>query len=102
MDFSKLQVLERNSDLSIFDPGSSIAVKFFASLHELLPNLEPTSTTLWSALCVISHACGNPAARHALTHTYKFVSILTTLLDGTLIEDKKIQVLRLLQVSSNV
>ncbi|PSN46209.1 hypothetical protein C0J52_13148 [Blattella germanica] len=93
----QLQLLGVNPDLSVFDPGSSIAVEFFVSLHELLSNLDPMSSILWVAIDVLKHACSNPAARQALIHTYKFSPILTKLLAENLIEDKKIRVLRLLQ-----
>jgi hypothetical protein len=85
--------------MGIFDPGSSVAAEFYVSLHELMSALEPRSGLIWCAIGVLQHACRNPAARHALIHTYKFAPILTRLLGADLIQDKRVRVLQLLQVS---
>jgi len=86
------------SDTSIFDPASCVAAEFYVSLHELMSVLEPSSGLVWCAVGVLHHACQNPAARHALIHTYKFAPILTRLLGANIIQDKRIRVLQLLQV----
>jgi hypothetical protein len=86
------------SDLSVFNPGNSVAAEFYVSLHELMSALEPSSGLIWCAIGVLQHACRNPAARRALIHTYRFVPILTTLLGTNLIQEKRIRVLQLLQV----
>jgi len=86
------------SDMSIFDPASCVAAEFYVSLHELMSTLEPSSGLVWCAVGVLHHACRNPAARHALIHTYKFAPILTRLLGANIIQDKRIRVLQLLQV----
>jgi hypothetical protein len=85
--------------MSIFDPGRSVASEFYVSLHELMSALEPRSGLIWCAIGVLQHVCRNPAARHALIHTYKFAPILTRLLGTDLIQDKRVRVLQLLQVS---
>jgi hypothetical protein len=84
--------------MSIFDPGSCVATEFYVTLHELMSTLEPSSGLVWCAIGVLHHACRNPAARHALIHTYKFAPILTRLLGANLIQDKRVRVLQLLQV----
>nr|CAD7430871.1 unnamed protein product [Timema monikensis] len=85
------------SDLSIFDPGSSIAAEFYVSLHELMAGLESRSGLMWSAISTLHHACRNPSARVALIHTYKYTPILTKLLGSHLIQEKRLRVLQLLQ-----
>jgi hypothetical protein len=84
--------------MSVFDPGNSVAAEFYVSLHDLMSGLEPKSGLVWCAIGVLEHACHNPAARHALVHTYKFAPILTRLLGSNLIQEKKIRILQLLQV----
>lgn len=68
-------------DLSIFDPGSSVAAVFYVGLHELMNALGSRSNLVWSVVDVLQSACKNTAARHALIHTYKFAPILTRLLE---------------------
>lgn len=68
-------------DLSIFDPGTSIAAEFYVSLHELMNALGSRSTLIWSAVDVLQNACRNTTARKALIHTYKFAPILARLLE---------------------
>ncbi|XP_069688459.1 protein CIP2A homolog L isoform X2 [Periplaneta americana] len=92
-----LQILGVTSDMSLFDPGSSVAAEFYVSLHELMSCLESQSVLVWCAIRVLQHACHNPAARHALIHTYKFAPILTKLLGTNLTQEKRIRVLQLLQ-----
>nr|CAD7260768.1 unnamed protein product [Timema shepardi] len=90
-------ILGVTSDLSIFDPGSSIAAEFYVSLHELMAGLESRSGLMWSAISTLHHACRNPSARVALIHTYKYTPILTKLLGSHLIQEKRLRVLQLLQ-----
>lgn len=93
-----LQILGVTSDMSVFDPGNGVAAEFYVSLHELMSALEPKSGLLWCAIGVLQHACHNPVARRALVHTYRFVPILSRLLDSNLIQEKRTRVLQLLQV----
>nr|CAD7201792.1 unnamed protein product [Timema douglasi] len=97
---SQEDILGVTSDLSIFDPGSSIAAEFYVSLHELMAGLESRSGLMWSAISTLHHACRNPSARVALIHTYKYTPILTKLLGSHLIQEKRLRVLQLLQVTS--
>ncbi|KDR18672.1 uncharacterized protein LOC110830635 [Zootermopsis nevadensis] len=92
-----LQILGVTSDMSVFDPGNGVAAEFYVSLHELMSALEPKSGLLWCAIGVLQHACHNPVARRALVHTYRFVPILSRLLDSNLIQEKRTRVLQLLQ-----
>ncbi|XP_015512989.2 protein CIP2A homolog [Neodiprion lecontei] len=84
-------------DLSIFDPGTSIATEFYVSLYELVSALPSRSSIIWSAVAVLQHACKNSAARQTLIHTYKFTPILTRLLEANLTAEKRIRVLQLIQ-----
>lgn len=68
-------------DLSIFDPGTSIAAEFYVSLHELMNSLASRTTLIWSSVDVLQNACRNAAARQALIHMYKFAPILARLLE---------------------
>lgn len=90
-----LQILASTTDISEFDPCSSVATEFYVSLHELMAGLESRSMLVWSAIAVLQKACTNPSAKKALIHTYKFIPILTRFLGTHHIADKQ---LRLLQV----
>ncbi|XP_043252181.1 protein CIP2A homolog [Colletes gigas] len=92
-----LGVISVSLDLSIFDPGTSIAAEFYVSLHELMNSLASRTTLIWSAVDVLQNACRNTAARQALIHIYKFAPILARLLEANLTSEKRIQVLKLLQ-----
>lgn len=75
------KVISTSLDLSIFDPGTSIAAEFYVSLHELMNSLVSRTTLIWSTVDVLQNACRNAAARQALIHTYKFAPILARLLE---------------------
>ncbi|XP_032683853.1 uncharacterized protein LOC116850095 isoform X2 [Odontomachus brunneus] len=90
-------VISASLDLSIFDPGTSIAAEFYVSLYELMNSLGSRSTLIWSAIDVLQNACRNVPARQALIHTYKFAPILARLLEANLTTEKRIRVLKLLQ-----
>lgn len=90
-----LQILASTTDITEFDPSSSVATEFYVSLHELMAGLESRSMLVWSAIAVLQKACTNPSAKKALIHTYKFIPILTRFLGTHHITDKQ---LRLLQV----
>ncbi|XP_003693856.1 uncharacterized protein LOC100869785 isoform X1 [Apis florea] len=92
-----LGVISTSLDLSIFDPGTSIAAEFYVSLHELMNSLASRTTLIWSTVDVLQNACHNAAARQALIHTYKFAPILARLLEANLTSEKRIRVLKLLQ-----
>ncbi|XP_043518292.1 uncharacterized protein LOC122533033 [Frieseomelitta varia] len=92
-----LGVISTSLDLSIFDPGTSIAAEFYVSLHELMNSLASRTTLIWSTVDVLQNACRNAAARQALIHTYKFAPILARLLEANLTSEKRIRVLKLLQ-----
>ncbi|XP_032683852.1 uncharacterized protein LOC116850095 isoform X1 [Odontomachus brunneus] len=92
-----LGVISASLDLSIFDPGTSIAAEFYVSLYELMNSLGSRSTLIWSAIDVLQNACRNVPARQALIHTYKFAPILARLLEANLTTEKRIRVLKLLQ-----
>lgn len=81
MIVERLQTLGASLDLSIFDPGSSVAAEFYVSLHELANSLASRSSLIWSVIAVLQHACKNTAARNALVETYKFTPILARLLE---------------------
>ncbi|XP_071564296.1 uncharacterized protein [Temnothorax nylanderi] len=92
-----LGVISASLDLSIFDPGTSIAAEFYVSLYELMNSLGSRSTLIWSAVDVLQNACRNVPARQSLIHTYKFAPILARLLEANLTTEKRIRVLKLLQ-----
>nr|XP_012138993.1 PREDICTED: uncharacterized protein LOC100879112 isoform X2 [Megachile rotundata] len=92
-----LGVISASLDLSIFDPGTSIAAEFYVSLHELMNSLASRTTLIWSAVDVLQNACRNASARQALIHTYKFAPILARLLEANLTSEKRVRVLKLLQ-----
>lgn len=96
-----LQGLSVTIDISIFDPHSNLAAEFYVSLHELLKNVETISQIAWYCVDVLSNACRNPAARYALITTYQFIPSLSRLISDQLTLDKKIRLLKLMQVMNN-
>ncbi|XP_029668888.1 uncharacterized protein LOC115238883 [Formica exsecta] len=92
-----LGIISVSLDLSIFDPGTSIAAEFYVSLYELMNSLGSRSTLIWTAVDVLQNACRNVPARQSLIHTYKFAPILARLLEANLTTEKRIRVLKLLQ-----
>ncbi|XP_017785577.1 PREDICTED: uncharacterized protein LOC108568798 [Nicrophorus vespilloides] len=92
-----LQLLSVVIDISVFDPNTSIVCEFFVSLHELLNILEPRSTIAWCCVNVLAVACRNSAARHALIHTYQFIPALSRLLGDHLMNNKRTQLLLVMQ-----
>lgn len=79
--FCVSQVISASLDLTIFDPGTSIAAEFYVSLYELMSFLGSRSTLIWSAVDALQNVCRNVSARQALIHTYKFAPILARLLE---------------------
>ncbi|KAG5317679.1 CIP2A protein, partial [Pseudoatta argentina] len=92
-----LGVISASLDLSIFDPGTSIAAEFYVSLYELMNSIGSRSTLIWSAVDILQNACRNIPARQSLIHIYKFAPILARLLEANLTTEKRIRVLKLLQ-----
>ncbi|KYQ57917.1 Protein CIP2A [Trachymyrmex zeteki] len=92
-----LGVISATLDLSIFDPGTSVAAEFYVSLYELMNSIGSRSTLIWSAVDVLQNACRNVPARQSLIHIYKFAPILARLLEANLTTEKRIRVLKLLQ-----
>lgn len=81
MHFCVSKVISASLDLSIFDPGTSVAAEFYVSLYELMNSLGSRSTLIWSTVDVLQNACRNVPARQSLIHTYKFAPILVRLLE---------------------
>lgn len=63
-----------------------------------MASLDSHSEMLWCAVSILENAAKNPNTRSALTHTYKFVPVLSQLLSAPLIPEKRFRVLQLLQV----
>lgn len=91
-----LQILASTTDISEFDPTSSVATEFYVSLHELMAGLESRSILVWSAIAVLQKACTNSNAKKALIHTYRFIPILTRFLGTHHIYDKQLKLLQVL------
>ncbi|XP_014223610.1 uncharacterized protein LOC106650209 [Trichogramma pretiosum] len=92
-----LAAISATSDLSIFEPGSSIVAIFYVSLHELMNSIGSRSSLIWSLVDVLQTACKNSNARFALVHTYKFAPLLAKLLEANLTSEKRIRALKLMQ-----
>ncbi|XP_049803858.1 uncharacterized protein LOC126240001 [Schistocerca nitens] len=96
------KVLSVCTNLSIFDPDSIHATKFYCHLHQLLQIFvaAPRSKIVWNSVSVLQQATQNPAAKTALLHVHRFASVLGRLLvagAATLLIQQKIQLLKLLQ-----
>ncbi|XP_059055746.1 uncharacterized protein LOC131849651 [Achroia grisella] len=89
-----LGLVASSCDLTIFSPGRSEVCAFFSSLWRVMCDGRGPH---WAGVAVLARAAIEPSARHALTHTYKFMPILTRLLSDTISNDKKIKVLSVMQ-----
>ncbi|CAH0717900.1 unnamed protein product, partial [Brenthis ino] len=89
-----LGLIASSCDLSIFSPGRSEVCAFFSSLWRVMCDGRGPH---WAGVAVLARACIEESARHALTHTYKFMPILTRLLSDTISNDKKIKLLSVMQ-----
>ncbi|XP_014260982.1 protein CIP2A homolog [Cimex lectularius] len=92
-----LQILGATSDPNLYDPGSRDVVEFFINLYELLISVDVHSHLNWLAINVLLEACRNVKTRESLVHTYKFTSILTTVLLETQALEKRLKILQLLK-----
>ncbi|XP_026332628.1 uncharacterized protein LOC113239744 [Hyposmocoma kahamanoa] len=89
-----LGIIASSCDLTIFSPGRSEVCAFFSSLWRVMCDSRSPS---WAGVAVLTRACIEPSARHALTHTYKFMPILARLLSDSISNDKKIKLLSVMQ-----
>ncbi|KAJ2941384.1 hypothetical protein O0L34_g3588 [Tuta absoluta] len=89
-----LGLIASSCDLSIFSPGRSEVCAFFSSLWRVMSDGRGPH---WAGIAVLSRACIEPSARHALTHTYKFMPILSRLLSDSISNDKQIKLLSVMQ-----
>ncbi|XP_069355981.1 protein CIP2A isoform X1 [Maniola hyperantus] len=89
-----LGLIASSCDLSIFSPGRIEVCAFFSSLWRVMRDARGPH---WAGVAVLTRACIEPSARHALTHTYKFIPILAKLLSDTVSNDKKIKLLSVMQ-----
>lgn len=93
---SFFQGLSLSLDLSLYDPDTNIAGRFFLSIYELMNHLEATSATSWYCIDVLLNCCKNSGARNALMTTYKFLPCLAKLMGDQLPAKKKVSLLRLM------
>ncbi|RVE50032.1 hypothetical protein evm_005238 [Chilo suppressalis] len=89
-----LGLIASSCDLSIFSPGRSEVCAFFSSLWRVMCDGRGPH---WAGVAVLSRASIEPNARHALTHTYKFMPILSRLLSDSISNDKKVKLLSVMQ-----
>nr|XP_026499862.1 uncharacterized protein LOC113403501 [Vanessa tameamea] len=89
-----LGLIASSCDLSIFSPGRSEVCAFFSSLWRVMCDGRGPH---WAGVAVLARASVEPSARHALTHTYKFMPILSRLLLDTISNEKKIKLLSVMQ-----
>ncbi|KAL0861655.1 hypothetical protein ABMA27_009146 [Loxostege sticticalis] len=89
-----LGLIASSCDLTIFSPGRSEVCAFFSSLWRVMCDGRSPH---WAGVAVLSRAAIEPSARHALTHTYKFMPILSRLLSDSISNDKKIKLLSVMQ-----
>lgn len=89
-----LGLIASSCDLSIFSPGRSEVCAFFSSLWRVMCDGRGPH---WAGVAVLARAAIEPSARHALTHTYKFMPILARLLSDSISNDKKIKLLTVMQ-----
>ncbi|XP_013161622.1 PREDICTED: uncharacterized protein LOC106113423 isoform X1 [Papilio xuthus] len=89
-----LGLITSSCDLSIFSPGRSEVCAFFSSLWRVMSDGRGPH---WAGVAVLARAAIEPSAKHALTHTYKFMPILARLLCNVISNDKKIKLLSVMQ-----
>ncbi|XP_023948555.2 uncharacterized protein LOC112053386 [Bicyclus anynana] len=89
-----LGLIASSCDLSIFSAGRIEVCAFFSSLWRVMREARGPH---WAGVAVLARASTEPSARHALTHTYKFMPILARLLSDTVSNEKKIKLLTVMQ-----
>ncbi|GBP83774.1 hypothetical protein EVAR_4269_1 [Eumeta japonica] len=86
--------LVSSCDLSVFSPGRPEVCAFFSTLWRIMYD---DRSPIWSAVAVLARAINEPNMRHALTHTYKFLPVLSRLLSETISNEKKLKLLSVMQ-----
>ncbi|XP_050672793.1 uncharacterized protein LOC126970763 [Leptidea sinapis] len=89
-----LGLIASSCDLSIFSPGRSEVCAFFSALWRVMCDARGPH---WGGVAVLSRASIEPNTRHALTHTYKFLPVLSRLLSDAISNEKKIKILSVMQ-----
>nr|XP_032524040.1 uncharacterized protein LOC116775280 [Danaus plexippus plexippus]XP_032524041.1 uncharacterized protein LOC116775280 [Danaus plexippus plexippus] len=89
-----LGLIASSCDLTIFSPGRSEVCAFFSSLWRVMCDARGPH---WAGVAVLARAAIESSTRHALTHTYKFMPILSRLLSDNISNDKKIKLLSVMQ-----
>lgn len=72
--------------------------EFYALLYDLLIKSCPDSEMIWNVVNVLQTVIRNPRACATLVHSYHFIHPLTLLLDTHLPSDKKLALLKIIQV----
>lgn len=85
----------------IFDTQNSIIQEFYFHLSELISNTNDESELIWAAINVLQYCVKQELFCSSKLNNYKFTLVLTKLLKDQLSLDRKIKILKLLQVNFN-
>lgn len=96
------QILGQTSDQFICDSQNSLIQEFYFHLFELMRNIHDESDLIWAAINVLQSYVKQGHFCNSELNNYNFTLILTKLLKDQLSLDRKIKILKLLQVSLNV
>lgn len=81
----------------LFSPSSLEISKFFIDLHAVMGKLSTDCDALWTCVGVLQHCIKNLEARKAVVDDYRFIPLLTFILNRTHAGDKRQRLLILLQ-----
>lgn len=95
------QILGQSSNQFPFDSKNTLIQEFYMSLYELMYNINDESELMWAAVNVFQSIMKQGFSCNSIINKYKFILIFTKLLKEQLPSDKKIKILKLLQVILN-
>lgn len=89
-----LGLIASTNEQTIFSPGRTEVCAFFSTMWRVMCDVRAPH---WSCIAVLSQAVTVPNTKHVLTHTYKFMPILSRLLSNDLSSEKKVKLLFLMK-----
>lgn len=83
----------------MFDSKNTLVQEFYINLYELMSNINDESVLMWAAINVLQSILKQGFFYNSFLNNYKFTLILTKLLKDQLPLDRKIKIMKILQVS---
>lgn len=83
----------------MLDSKNTLIQEFCINLYELMSNINDESILMWAGINVLQSVIKQGLFHNSIINNYKFTLILTKLLKDQLSLDRKIKILKILQVS---